>query len=131
MPLPNGGFALFCTLRSIRSLSPRDPPSKLAAGLAIPAAVPRSRPTENPHEEQLNDVRVEKEELRALVLLRPRVERVVLHRASVVLVVLWQEDVLERAHLTSPTVSRETNPIECIPLMGRRLTRNSELAKKV
>lgn len=61
-----------------------------------------SRPGEKPHEEQLDKVGVEEEELCPLVALRPCVS---LHRAARVGSRFGQKDVLERPHLHIRPVS--------------------------
>lgn len=54
------------------------------------------RPGENPHEEELHNVRIEEEELGSLVALRSRLR---LHRASAAVRGFGQENILERPHL--------------------------------
>lgn len=79
-------------------------------------------PSQDPHEEELYNVRVEEEELRSLVTLRSRVG---LHGAACVVVCFGEEDVFQGSHLWLLAGCQSNS------MRGVLHTRNKELAKNV
>lgn len=117
-------FAVFnCFARKCTRVPSSDAVLSLLSHSGFPLARSASRPGEQPHEEQLDKVRVEKEKLRSLVPFHPGVG---LHRTSRVGGRLRQKDVLERSHLKG-------NPVSTVPTSRsvHSHTRKRELARKV